>query len=399
MNLSMEASEPSPVNRQFNFAWFWLTDKCQLECRHCYAESGPDRDHGTMTYGDWRRVIGEAAELGVTTVQFIGGEPTLHPDLGRHIECASDAGLNVIVFSNLVRVSKPLWQLFQKRSVSLATSYYTDDRDEHKLITGGHDTLRQTEANIRRAIELGIPISTGGVDVLEGQRVEEAKKRLVKLGIPSVGEFDILRGVGRGSCGDKAKVDITQSCGHCTDGKLAIQPNGDVSLCVIMGQLVVGNVLEQSLSEIVNGEEFANTLALFEADFSARTYEHDDSCRPTCVPTTTCVPDYPCNPGPGFHEDVQRADCLPSGSCLPDHHCRPDLSRHNDNCQPSCQPSAPCAPEHACRPNFAASEASKQKVGQPTACNPRPSCYPGCGPHSTPCGPGRTVQSEAASVS
>ncbi|HZV49130.1 MAG TPA: radical SAM protein, partial [Candidatus Dormibacteraeota bacterium] len=58
-----------------------ITGRCQLHCRHCYADSGPWGDHGTMTTPDWRRRLEEAAAMEVRMVQLIGGEPTLHPDL------------------------------------------------------------------------------------------------------------------------------------------------------------------------------------------------------------------------------------------------------------------------------------------------------------------------------
>ncbi|MER5396125.1 hypothetical protein [Streptomyces sp. NPDC002599] len=51
-----------------------ITGRCQLTCSsHCYAQAGPTKGHGSMTGDDWRRVIDEAATLGVETVQFIGG--------------------------------------------------------------------------------------------------------------------------------------------------------------------------------------------------------------------------------------------------------------------------------------------------------------------------------------
>jgi uncharacterized radical SAM superfamily Fe-S cluster-containing enzyme len=58
----------------------------------------------------WERVIGQVAAIGATTVQFIGGEPTLHPGLSRLVRRARDAGLEVEVFSNLVRVTPQLWE-------------------------------------------------------------------------------------------------------------------------------------------------------------------------------------------------------------------------------------------------------------------------------------------------
>ncbi|GAA1452931.1 hypothetical protein GCM10009602_57220 [Nocardiopsis tropica] len=46
------------------FVWLEITGKCQLACTHCYADSGPEGTHGTMTTDDWRRVIGDVADPG-----------------------------------------------------------------------------------------------------------------------------------------------------------------------------------------------------------------------------------------------------------------------------------------------------------------------------------------------
>lgn len=68
-----------------SFLWLEITGKCQLQCSHCYAESGPGGNDGVMTSRDWESVIDQAGRIGVEMVQFIGGEPTLHrslPDWG-----------------------------------------------------------------------------------------------------------------------------------------------------------------------------------------------------------------------------------------------------------------------------------------------------------------------------
>ncbi len=69
-----------------------ITGKCSLRCAHCYAESSPHGDHSVMTTSDWERVIDDARTAGVTTVQFIGGEPTMHPDLPWLVRYALAAG-------------------------------------------------------------------------------------------------------------------------------------------------------------------------------------------------------------------------------------------------------------------------------------------------------------------
>jgi hypothetical protein len=106
-----------------SFLWLEITGKCQLRCVHCYAESGPQGTHGTMKTDNWRRVIDEAATLGTRMVQFIGGEPTLHPALSELVGHVLSRGMTVEVFSNLVHVSSHLWSVFSRPGVRLATSY------------------------------------------------------------------------------------------------------------------------------------------------------------------------------------------------------------------------------------------------------------------------------------
>lgn len=81
------------------------------------------------------RVLDQAVDLDVEMVQFIGGEPTLYPGLTGLVEHALGCGLQVEVFSNLVHVSDELWEVFSRPGVSLATSYYSDDPDQHAAVT------------------------------------------------------------------------------------------------------------------------------------------------------------------------------------------------------------------------------------------------------------------------
>ncbi|WP_243769995.1 radical SAM protein [Amycolatopsis acidicola] len=116
MTITMADSQDAGI-RPVQFLWLEITGKCQLECGHCYADSGPAGTHGRMRLPDWLRVIDEAARLGVRTVQFIGGEPTLHPDLPDLIPAAKRAGLAIEVFSNLVHITDELWDTFLRCDV------------------------------------------------------------------------------------------------------------------------------------------------------------------------------------------------------------------------------------------------------------------------------------------
>lgn len=208
-----------------NFVWLEITGKCSLLCQHCYADSGPGGTHGTMDVADWCRVIEETAQMGSGMVQFIGGEPTLHPALPDLIAYALAHRVQVEVFSNLAHVTPALWKVFTQRGVRLATSYYSDTAWEHESITRGRGSHAQTRANIAEAVHRSIPLRVGLIEVQDGQRVRRARGELASLGVTNIG-IDRLRQVGRGVRDQLPNV--SQLCGGCARGKVAIASNGDV---------------------------------------------------------------------------------------------------------------------------------------------------------------------------
>jgi|GEM_PF-4118473 len=65
-------------------ASIWITGACPLRCRHCYEANNPNRGH--LRTADVIATIDRLAPF-IRSVSFMGGEPTLHPDiaaLGAH---------------------------------------------------------------------------------------------------------------------------------------------------------------------------------------------------------------------------------------------------------------------------------------------------------------------------
>ncbi len=294
-----------------SFMWLEITGRCQLECVHCYAESGPAGSHGSMTLIDWRRVIDQAAGLGVSIVQFIGGEPTLHPELPALVGHALAIGVQVEVFSNLVHVTPVLWETFGQPGVRLACSYYSDHADQHAAVTDRAGSHARTRANIVEALHRSIPLRVGVIDLGGGQRAEHAVAELRGLGVVDVG-YDRLRQVGRGVRDQRPSVD--QLCGHCASDVLAVSPDGDVWPCVFSRWLLpVGNVRAASLADILAGGPVDGVRRELGASFAARQAPCvpkmcDPQCGPSCGPS--CKPScWPSGTGP----------CTPNGGCVPNY--------------------------------------------------------------------------------
>ena len=154
------------VTNDLSFLWLEITAKCNLLCSHCYADSGPQGElYGNMTYGDWTRVLDEAAELGCRSLQFIGGEPTLHPRLDDLVDHANHRGFQFIeVFTNATRLCQELLGCFQRSGVHIATSFYTDDPAVHEVITQVKGSWARTVSGIESVLAAGLPIRAGVVE-------------------------------------------------------------------------------------------------------------------------------------------------------------------------------------------------------------------------------------------
>ncbi|WP_261561925.1 radical SAM/SPASM domain-containing protein [Frankia tisae] len=232
--------------------------------------------------------LDDAAAHGVRTVRFIGGEPTLHPDLPDLVDRALAVGLDVEVFTNLVRVSDLLWTVFSRPGVRLATSYYSDTPDGHEQVTGRRGSHARTRANIIEALRRRIPLRVGLIDTGTGD-VDRAHSELLGLGVTNI-RRDVVRAFGRAAEGDVT----AGGCGNCGLGRAAILPNGRITPCAMVSDRDGGNVQTTPLAGLLAGDRWRDAVGSV-----PRPQGVADGCVPNdgsdCPPAgeTACVPDYP----------------------------------------------------------------------------------------------------------
>jgi pyrroloquinoline quinone biosynthesis protein E len=75
-----------------------VTHRCPLRCPYCSNPLELDRASRELSTEDWRRVLSEAAALGVLQVHFSGGEPTARRDIVELVAHAASVGL----YTNLI---------------------------------------------------------------------------------------------------------------------------------------------------------------------------------------------------------------------------------------------------------------------------------------------------------
>lgn len=357
-----------------NFLWLEITEKCNLTCVHCYADSHPTKPLlGAMGRADWMRVLDEAAELGCRRVQFIGGEPTLHPDLPDLIEQARRLGFEDIeVYTNGIHFKPRLKDVFVHERVALAFSVYATDPEVHDLVTQRAGSFVRTIDSIKWALGRGLEVRAGVIetDVNAGQG-DATRELLEQMGVGHVG-IDRRRGIGRGAAKTKTRdVQLGELCGQCWQGKLCVTPSGNAFPCVFSRFCTVGSVAI-GLSSLLGRRElldFQDEVRELQEVRERSAQSCEPFSPPVCQPKRPwCTPDAKCNPEQEVRLTDATADCEPFSPpvCKPNRTvCNPDLPCSPDT---ACKPNTPCNPDcvpSACTPQIAKTERAAPPTSSP----------------------------------
>jgi radical SAM/Cys-rich protein len=80
---------------------------CNMTCRHCHVDAGPDRTDAMMDDETVGQVIEALGRSGAHTVDLTGGAPELHPRFKDLVQAAHDAGKHVMDRCNLTVLLLP----------------------------------------------------------------------------------------------------------------------------------------------------------------------------------------------------------------------------------------------------------------------------------------------------
>jgi sulfatase maturation enzyme AslB (radical SAM superfamily) len=283
--------------------WLELTGRCNLECVHCYSDSGPSAElRGVMTTPKWLALMDDAVEQGCRSVQLIGGEPMAHPDFDRILEHAGRTFDHIEVFTNATMLTPAKIAQIKAAGATIATSIYSDTAAIHDAVTLRKGSFAKTIGNIKNAVAAGIPVRAGIIqtDNNAGQDFHQVMGFLKGIGIENVG-LDGTRSVGRGSVNANriGSNPAEAMCGKCFDGSLCATFNGKLHPCIMSKFIDLGHVSD-GLEHALQRKDQA------EAELGPK-YGIDA----VCYPGQECFPRV-CEP--------QGAQCLPI-NCIP--HCGP----------------------------------------------------------------------------
>jgi pyrroloquinoline quinone biosynthesis protein E len=136
-----------------------LTYRCPLACAYCSNPLNMADYSDELTTDEWRRVLAEAADLGVLQCHLSGGEPLLRRDLVEIVATAHDLGLYTNLVTSALGLSRPKAEQLRAAGLDhVQVSIQADEPTTSDRIAGTPSFARKIAA-MSLVKELGWPLT------------------------------------------------------------------------------------------------------------------------------------------------------------------------------------------------------------------------------------------------
>ena len=143
------------------FAWFSLTDACNLNCKYCFTDAkyyppgSPEPPHHELSTEEVFSIIDNIAEAGTDIVMFAGGEPTLREDLVEIVRYASSR-MRVAMNSNGYLLDERLCRDLARAGLS-QVKISVDGMEKNHDWNRGEGSFQRTMDALRNLVKVGVP--------------------------------------------------------------------------------------------------------------------------------------------------------------------------------------------------------------------------------------------------
>jgi SynChlorMet cassette radical SAM/SPASM protein ScmF len=143
-----------------NTLYFYLTEGCNLACRHCWM--GPRFDatgnhYPTLPVELFETAIREARPLGLSGVKLTGGEPLLHPRFTRLLEIVRREELKLTIETNgLLCTPEIVAEIAKSPDRFVSVSIDGTDAATHEWVRGVPGSFEAARQAVRNLVAAGL---------------------------------------------------------------------------------------------------------------------------------------------------------------------------------------------------------------------------------------------------
>ena len=145
-----------------------LTERCNNACIHCCINQPAGNKRSLARELDataWKNILRQAAELGVMTIRFTGGEPLLRDDFPELYLFARRLGLKGLLFTNATLITPRIADLLAATPPleEIEISAYGMRRESYESITGVEGSYARFRDGVQCLLDRKIPFVVKGV--------------------------------------------------------------------------------------------------------------------------------------------------------------------------------------------------------------------------------------------
>ncbi len=151
---------------------FNCTNRCNLNCLHCYSSSTADRSNDELSTAEAKQLLSGLAEVNCPVVLFTGGEPLLRDDLFELLAEAGRLRLQTVISSNGTLIDSAAADRLAEVGVNYVGISIDGDQEFH-------DRFRQVRGSFKAALA-GIE-SCKKTGIKTGLRFTVMKQNLLQI--------------------------------------------------------------------------------------------------------------------------------------------------------------------------------------------------------------------------
>ncbi|MDP2232381.1 MAG: radical SAM protein, partial [Actinomycetota bacterium] len=175
------------------------TQRCNLKCVHCYAQSEDRQYSGEMSTEEGKAMIDDLAEFGAPVLLFSGGEPTIRKDLLELMLYAKSRGMRVVISTNGTLITAERAAQFAEVGLSYVGVSLDGGRETHDRFRGLAGSFDKAIAGIRNSRDAGIKVGLRmTINKRNWQDIPEIFKVMEEENIPRACFYHLVY-TGRGS--------------------------------------------------------------------------------------------------------------------------------------------------------------------------------------------------------
>ncbi len=191
-------------NRKYplNQIYFYLTEGCNLRCRHCWIApkyQSEGNSYPALDLDLFKSIIEQAKPLGLVGVKLTGGEPLLHPQIGEILDYIRTEELRLTVETNGVLCTPELARKMAAcKNPFVSVSLDGADAETHEWVRGVTGCFEAALNGLQNLVDAGFrPQVIMTIMRHNKDQMEPVVRLAERLGAGSV-KFNIMQPTARG---------------------------------------------------------------------------------------------------------------------------------------------------------------------------------------------------------